>query len=363
MALQSGKDGKIRILNLDDLSGHGRPGKLGGELYVTATPQGRLRVMTQPALWINPGDNSVWVVYTSDSGISAMKVLVDALGNPSLQPMWQHATGVTSNQILANGVVYYANGGGQSDSATGTLFALNAATGDTLWSTPLTSHHWASPIVVNGVLYNPDGRSQGRLTAYGLPVQTLTLLEAESLPMAAFTPGTSAHIADDPDESSGHGVVLEGKRAGDFLTLTVPIPKSGNYNVKMRMKNGPNRGIWQLTTGEVSRASVDQFCHWATFPEVDFGNFTFNTAGDQAFKFTVTGEECCERRLLDCPRLHQADPTSPGRNAWSHVARRLYEIAIRLWKTDIRSRVRSLPWWCARWRRKGNGASGCGLPG
>src|SRR5260370_36408088 len=74
LALQSGKDGKIRILNLDDLSGQGRPGNLGGELYVTATPQGRLRVMTQPALWINPGDNSVWVVYTSDSGISAMKV-------------------------------------------------------------------------------------------------------------------------------------------------------------------------------------------------------------------------------------------------------------------------------------------------
>jgi len=325
LALQSGKDGKIRILNLDDLSGQGKPGQTGGELYIAGTPQGRLRVMTQPALWINPSDGSVWTIFTSDSGISASKVLVDASGNVSLQPMWQHATGVTTNQTVANGVVYYANNGGQSGSPTGTLFALDASTGEVLWSAPITSHHWASPIVANGVLYNPDGSSQGRLTAYGLTDQAPSmLLEAESLKMTSFTAGDVSHVAHDPNESGGHGVILEGKRPGDFVTLTVNVPRAGNYNVRIRMKNGSNRGIWQLNVDGVRWGSVDQFCDWSVFPEVDLGNFTFTAEGDHAFTFAVTGKNSKSTGYWVAIDYLEITPTStlsdmPSRSIWQGV--------------------------------------------
>ena len=146
--------------------------------------------MTQPSLWVNPSDNTVWVIFTSDSGISALKALVDRNGDVSLQPMWQHATGVPSNQLVANGVVYFSDGGGQSGKPSGTLFALNALTGDVLWSTTIGSHHWASPIIANGMVSNFDDKGNGRLTAYGLVDQPqTTVLATASLPVSSTTPG------------------------------------------------------------------------------------------------------------------------------------------------------------------------------
>ena len=290
MALQSGKDGKIRVLNMDDLSGRGKPGEVGGELYMTTTPQGRLQVMAQPALWLNPTDNSVSAIFTSDSGIGALKVEVDSKGDVSLQPMWQHPTGVSKNQTVANGVVYYATGGGQSNSRTGTLFALNALTGDVLWSTPITSSHWASPIVANGILYNPDGRSAGRLTAYGLLAESSQVLEAESLPITSSTEGDAHHIAHDPNESGGRGLILEGTKPGDFLTIAVNVPAAGTYDVRIRGENGKNRGIWQLETDDVLRGSVDQYAPWGVSNETDFGNLSFSSGGAHSFKFLATGK-------------------------------------------------------------------------
>ncbi len=39
IAVQSGKDAKLRLLNLDNLSGQGGPGRLGGEVQLTDVPQ------------------------------------------------------------------------------------------------------------------------------------------------------------------------------------------------------------------------------------------------------------------------------------------------------------------------------------
>src|SRR5262249_55561432 len=40
LALQSGKDGVLRLLNLDNLSGQGGPGQTGGEVATSSVPQG-----------------------------------------------------------------------------------------------------------------------------------------------------------------------------------------------------------------------------------------------------------------------------------------------------------------------------------
>ncbi|MGB8648938.1 MAG: PQQ-binding-like beta-propeller repeat protein [Anaerolineae bacterium] len=158
LAVQSGKDAKLRLLNLDNLSGQGAPGNTGGEIgAIIDVPQGG-EVLTQPAVWVNPADSSTWVFVANDNGISGLKLTVDGSGNPALQPQWQIGNGGTS-PILANGVLYYAGSGG--------VWALDPTTGNTLWNdTQIGWIHWSSPIVANGVLYITD--MGGQLTAYSL---------------------------------------------------------------------------------------------------------------------------------------------------------------------------------------------------
>lgn len=158
LALQGGKDGKLRLLNLDDLSGQGGTGNVGGEVgQAINVPQGGA-ILTMPAVWINPADGSTWVFVSTSRGISGFRLLVDSHGIPSLQLAWQTAQGGTS-PIVANGVLY--------DASSNDVRALNPVTGNQLWhDTQIGGIHWESPIVANGVLYVTD--ESGHLTAYTL---------------------------------------------------------------------------------------------------------------------------------------------------------------------------------------------------
>ena len=156
LGVQSGKDAKIRLLDLDDLSGAGGPGHVSGELQKIGVPQGG-QVLTAPAVWTDPVDGSVWVIIANGSGISGLQAVVDGLGNPSLTSRWTDGTGGTS-PIVANGILYYAGSAG--------VRALDPATGGLLWSDGgIGGIHWESPIVVNGRLYVTD--ESARLRAYG----------------------------------------------------------------------------------------------------------------------------------------------------------------------------------------------------
>ena len=60
LAVQSGKDGLLRLLNLDNLSGQSGVGHTGGEIQVINVPQGG-EVLPTPAVWVSPCDSSTWV--------------------------------------------------------------------------------------------------------------------------------------------------------------------------------------------------------------------------------------------------------------------------------------------------------------
>lgn len=158
LAVQGGKDMKLRLVNLADLSGRHGPGHVGGEIgKLIDVPQGGM-VFTQPAVWVNPKDNSTWVFVATFSGLSGLKLRVDKNGMPSLEVMWQNGD-EGSSPIVANDVLYCA---GSRD-----MRALDPTTGKTLWhDTSIGRIHWESPIVVDGVLYITD--ESGDLTAYGL---------------------------------------------------------------------------------------------------------------------------------------------------------------------------------------------------
>lgn len=158
LAMQSGKDANLRLINLANLSGQGGPGHTGGEIQILAVPQGG-QVLTAPAVWINPADGSTWVFVTNASGSSGLKLTVTG-GVPSLAAQWHNSLSGFS-PLVANNVLYFAG--------SNVIRALNPLTGSVLWSdtTHVGGNHWESPIVVNATLYITD--ESAHLTAYALP--------------------------------------------------------------------------------------------------------------------------------------------------------------------------------------------------
>jgi outer membrane protein assembly factor BamB len=157
LAVQSGKDGLVRLLDLDDLSGQGRPGQVGGELQVFPVPLGG-EVVTAPAVWSDPATGIPWVFLANHAGISGFQLVAGAGGMPSLVLQWTRPAGGTS-PVVANGLVFYVGAAG--------LAALSPHDGTLLWNDPAPGAagiHWQSPIVVNGKVFVAD--LGGNLWAY-----------------------------------------------------------------------------------------------------------------------------------------------------------------------------------------------------
>ena len=158
VAVQSGKDSKLRFINLDNMSGKGGPGHTGGQIgAIVNVPQGG-EVLTQPAVWVNPANGTPWIFIANDNGVSGLPVVLDGAGNDKFGTGWQVAGGATS-PVVVNGMVFVAGGG--------LIRALNPLNGSVLWSSSgIGSIHWESPIVDNGVLYITDGNAH--LTAFSV---------------------------------------------------------------------------------------------------------------------------------------------------------------------------------------------------
>ncbi len=83
LAVQGGKDGILRLLNLDQLSGQSGTGHTGGEVFTMSVPMGG-GIFSQPAVWQNPADHTIWVFVTNSNGSTGLQLIVNANGDPSL---------------------------------------------------------------------------------------------------------------------------------------------------------------------------------------------------------------------------------------------------------------------------------------
>jgi hypothetical protein len=167
VAVHAGKDSCVRLINRDDMSGSGKvPRHIGGELQAIPFPKGAVAgpnyctsitespqnvVTSQPAVWTNPGDGSVWVYIANNSGLHAYKVILATINahasTPQLAEQWNSSAG--TSPVIAAGTLYYAS--------SGKVRGLDAVSGAQTWQdTSIGSIHWASPIVVNGRLYVID---------------------------------------------------------------------------------------------------------------------------------------------------------------------------------------------------------------
>jgi len=306
LAVQSGKDGQLRLLNLANLSGHGGPGNLGGEVgAIISVPQGGA-VRTQPAVWVNPADNSTWVFVVNSSGASGLQLVVDGSGNPSLTTKWNiHTAG--ASPLVAGNVLFFAG--------SNNLVALNPTTGAQLWnSTTIGSIHWQSPVVACSSLYVVDG--SGHLTAFGLTVnrpsvyagsdQSVPIGQSFSQPLSVSV--TNSHNAAQAGvavtfqlpASGASGTFTGGGKSAMATTGSNGIATSpaivsnstvGNYIASATISGGACAADFHLTNvtsiaGETPYASV------LAKPDVFVGNwpgFSFGLPGDIPMVMSLSG--------------------------------------------------------------------------
>ncbi len=90
--------------------------------------------------------------------------------------------------------------------------------------------------------------------------------------------------------SGNAGTLLGPCVVGDFVAYTVPVAKSGTYQVKVGVKTLSNRGIFKLSIGGANQGPLqDEYSPTITYGARDLGTVTFASAGSYTFKFSVTG--------------------------------------------------------------------------
>ncbi|HSW79214.1 MAG TPA: PQQ-binding-like beta-propeller repeat protein [Candidatus Saccharimonadales bacterium] len=158
MLVQAGKDNTVRLVNRSNMSGAGGPGHTGGQMQAISISN---EVHEQPAEWTD-GSGNAWVFVTDESGDFYAYKLVTTGGVSTLVQQYKKTGIASSSPFVANGVVYLDGN---------SILALNATTGATLYDSTSQgigiNEHWASPTVVNGLLFTAD--YSGNLYALYVP--------------------------------------------------------------------------------------------------------------------------------------------------------------------------------------------------
>jgi outer membrane protein assembly factor BamB len=155
LAVQGGKDGKLRLLRLRSLGGG--TGRVGGELQTISTPGGA-DLFSTPAVWRAGGVVRVFAATFSATWAYALK-------GGRLRVVWRRGAAGTS-PVVAGRLLYVYNPGGGLD-------VLRPTTGKLVARLPAGSGHWNSPIVTDGRIALPEGdandhRTSGVLSIYRL---------------------------------------------------------------------------------------------------------------------------------------------------------------------------------------------------
>jgi hypothetical protein len=184
LGMQTGKDAKLRLINLDDMSGQGGPAHVGGELQLLSVPQGGGGMREQPATWVD-GAGIAWLFVANSNGLSGLTLGLNGSNVPTLSSVWQK-TSRTTSPIVANGVLY------SFSACTGgtCIVARDPATGNALWTSEhVSSPHWQSPILVDGVVYAIDDSSKLWAFHLGEPPVTYTVTPSAG-PNGSIAPDT-----------------------------------------------------------------------------------------------------------------------------------------------------------------------------
>lgn len=151
LAVQGGKDGKVRLLQLHRLPGVN--GRLGGELQTIPTPGGS-GLFSVLAIW-----KGKWVFLSTDGGTAAW-----LLRGGRLHAIWSNGNGGTS-PVIAGNLLYVASNG--------SVRVYVPTSGKQVATLPSGAVHWQSPIVANGHVAVAEGNANDHATTGVLDIYTL----------------------------------------------------------------------------------------------------------------------------------------------------------------------------------------------
>jgi outer membrane protein assembly factor BamB len=157
LAVQGGKDGLLKLLDLDQLDGTSGPAgpRTGGAIQTLPTPSGD-GMFTAPVVWVNRGQTYLFVA----DGSGTSEYVLHSGSSPRLVPGWSNGAAGTS-PVLAGGLLYVYDPGG-------TLNVYGPASGRLLDSFSAPGGHWNSPIVVGGRIVLPVGNGNDHSTSGAL---------------------------------------------------------------------------------------------------------------------------------------------------------------------------------------------------
>lgn len=150
-AVQGGKDGKLRLLQLHRLPGVDT--RTGGELQTVAAPGGS-GLFSEPAVW-----QGKWAFLATDSGTAAW-----LLRDGRLHAVWSNGNGGTS-PVVAGNLLYVAGNG--------SVNVYVPASGKQVATLPTGAVHWQSPIVADGRVAMPEGNANDHATSGALDIYRL----------------------------------------------------------------------------------------------------------------------------------------------------------------------------------------------
>jgi hypothetical protein len=163
LAVQGGKDGILRLLDLAKLDGTRGPAgpRTSGELQTINAP-GPTQVYSQPAVWQERRPSTRTFVFVSDGAGTAAYTL----RGERLRLAWSDTAPGTS-PVVAGGLLYVY------DMQDGVLNVRNPVTGGLDIALHAAPGHWNSPIVVGGRIVLPEGDyhspGPGTIDIYRLP--------------------------------------------------------------------------------------------------------------------------------------------------------------------------------------------------
>jgi hypothetical protein len=150
-AVQGGKDGILRLLQLHRLPGVN--GRTGGELQTLPAP-GPTDVFSEPAVW-----NGKWVFVSTSAGTEAL-----LFKGGRLHSVWSNHTGGTS-PALAGSLLYVAGDGA--------VHVYVPTSGREVATLPSGAVHWQSPIVADGRVAVTEGNANDHATSGVLDIYRL----------------------------------------------------------------------------------------------------------------------------------------------------------------------------------------------
>jgi outer membrane protein assembly factor BamB len=142
LAVQGGKDGKLRLLDLHRLPAPGR--RTGGELQVLPVP-GSVDMFSEPAVW-----KGKWVFLATGAGTEAL-----LLRGGRLHPVWSNHNDGTSPVVVGN-LLYVAG--------SGSVRVYVPTSGRQVATLATGAVHWQSPIVADGRVAVAEGNANDHAT-------------------------------------------------------------------------------------------------------------------------------------------------------------------------------------------------------